>query len=218
MPRSPTMADVLSDALDARLEDVRVCLPARVERYDSTKGAVDAQPLVQQRRQDEAGEDVVESLPVVPGVPVVFPGGGGFVVQFPISVGDTGLLVFSSSSLDRWKDRGGIVDPGSHWRFALGDAVFLPGLRPFSDPRGQAPSGHVLIGRDGGSSEPATLGDTLQDYLQQIRDWLIAHVHTSTSAGNPTSPPTTVATYPGGGVPPTPLLIDVRSSTVKVTR
>jgi hypothetical protein len=52
----------------------------------------------------------------------------------PVSVGDTGLLVFADGSLDVWLARGGVVDPLDDRHHALSDAVFIPGLRPFSNP------------------------------------------------------------------------------------
>lgn len=55
-------------------------------------------------------------------------------LALPVAVGDTGLLIFSDRSLDVWLATGGIVDPGDDRRHALSDAVFVPGLRPFSSP------------------------------------------------------------------------------------
>jgi len=147
--RTPTLQEVFAAAMDARLEEVRVCVPARVESYDGTTQKADVQPLVKRRHEDEFGDLQVESLPVVPGVPVIFPGGGGFLLQFPVSAGDTGLLLFSADSIDKWLDQGGLVDPESHHRFSLSDGIFLPGLRPFSVPRLQSPSA-LVIGADGG--------------------------------------------------------------------
>jgi len=52
----------------------------------------------------------------------------------PVAVGDTGLLVFCDGSLDVWLSKGGLVDPLDDRHHALSDAVFIPGLRPFSNP------------------------------------------------------------------------------------
>lgn len=148
--RSPELAETMVDALDARLEEVRVCLPARVTRWNAALQQVDAQPLVKYRHFDEEGEPVVEQLPVIPGVPVIFPGGGGFRVAFPINVGDDVLLIFSQASLDRWSRQGGLVDPEAHHRFALGDAVALPGIRDFAHPLAPVAADGATFGKDGG--------------------------------------------------------------------
>jgi hypothetical protein len=60
------------------------------------------------------------------------PAGADLVV--PVEVGDTGLLVFADDSLDIWLSKGGLVDPLDDRHHALSDAVFIPGLRPFSNP------------------------------------------------------------------------------------
>lgn len=60
------------------------------------------------------------------------PSGADLIVN--VSVGDTGLLVFCDDSLDVWLSKGGLVDPLDDRHHALSDAVFVPGLRPFSNP------------------------------------------------------------------------------------
>lgn len=60
------------------------------------------------------------------------PSGADLVV--PVAVGTTGLLVFCDDSLDVWLSKGGLVDPLDDRHHALSDAVFIPGLRPFSNP------------------------------------------------------------------------------------
>jgi hypothetical protein len=60
------------------------------------------------------------------------PSGADLVV--PVAVGDTGLLVFADDSLDVWLSKGGLVDPLDDRHHALSDAIFIPGLRPFSNP------------------------------------------------------------------------------------
>ena len=56
-----------------------------------------------------------------------FPGAGGYRITFPVAEGDTGLLLFAESSLDKWLVSGGTVDPEDDRRHDLTDAVFLPG-------------------------------------------------------------------------------------------
>lgn len=95
MRATPTWADVINRAITARLEDVNVAIPARVESYDDSTQQVSVQPLIKRGYLDEAEERQVEQLPMITGVPVLFPGGGGFRVTFPVQAGDTVLLVFS---------------------------------------------------------------------------------------------------------------------------
>lgn len=217
--RTPDWASIIRDAVSGRLEEVHVSAPARVERYDSAKQLVDVQLLIKRHHEDEEGNDVVVEPPVIPNVPVVFPGGGGFVVQFPIDVGDTVLVVFCADPTDKWLQSGAVVDPDEQRRFSLVDAFAIPGLRSFggtSGPRQQQPSGHILIGRDGQPSEPAALGQTLKALLDAFMNVYDNHTHTFTDSGGDTG--TTVTPLPTTILPPNPpLAADVRSGTVKVT-
>jgi hypothetical protein len=143
------MAKVLDAAVHAAMAGLRTMLPGKVVRYDAALQQADVQPLIKDWFLDEGEERVVEDLPVVPNVPVVFPGAGGFRVTFPVAVGDTVALLFSCSSLDRWLDQGGgPVDPGIYHRHALMDAVAIPGLRDFAHPLGSAPIDRMTIGKD----------------------------------------------------------------------
>ncbi len=130
---TPTLAHVLERSTAARLEGLNVCMPARIESYDDATCKASVQPLVKRRYVDEAGTFQAEALPVITNVPVVMPGSGGVRVKFPISVGDTVLIMFASCSLDRWLALGGLVDPEDGRRGALIDAIAIPGLQDFAN-------------------------------------------------------------------------------------
>lgn len=132
MSRTPTLAEALRGILDARVADLRVSIPARVESYDATKQRIDAQPLIRHVYEDEDGARHVEDLPVVTDVPVCFPGSGPYSITWTLAKGDTVLLVFADASLDRWLVRGGAVDPGDTRTHAPSDAIAIPGLRDFA--------------------------------------------------------------------------------------
>jgi hypothetical protein len=129
MSRTPTIAEVLTAAIDARLADVHTSIPAKVVRYDAAQCLVDAAPLVRAPERQESGRVAYLPLPVVTNVPVAFPQGGGFRLTFPLAVGDTVWLSFSEASLERWLRFGGEVSPEDPRRFALSDAAAFPGVR-----------------------------------------------------------------------------------------
>lgn len=133
-----SLAEVIRGALDARMSGVHVALPGKVTSYDATQQRVSVQPLIKRGYFDEEGERLVENLPVVPDVPVMFPGAGAYSITFPILSGTVGLLVFCDGSMDRWLADGDLVDPGDDRVHALTDAVFIPGLRSFNRNGGQA--------------------------------------------------------------------------------
>lgn len=126
--RTPLHAAIVGVFRDM-LQDVYTALPGAIESYDAVKGRAKVKPQIQEV-QDSTGK--YKPLPVVPGVPVIFPGGAAASLTMPLAKGDTGLLIFTKHALEVWLSRGGDVAPGDPRLFDLTDAVFLPGLRPFS--------------------------------------------------------------------------------------
>ncbi len=148
--RAPSLFDVIQTALNARLADLHVALPARVERYDAARQMLDAQPLLLSAYQQEDGSRATERIPVITNVPVLFPGAGGFRLTFPVEVGDTVLLIFAERSLDRWLALGGEVDPADRRMHDLTDAVAIPGLRAQPQVWTGVGTEHATMGQDGG--------------------------------------------------------------------
>lgn len=142
---TPTLRGFVDSLVSRGLEGMRVSMPGRVEAYDATTQKADVQPLVKRRYTDAAGVEQVERLPVVPSVPVIFPGAGEYSITFPVDIGDVVLLVFADSSLDLWLARGGEVDPEDTRSHALTDAVAIPGLRPFRSAIDGVPSDALVV-------------------------------------------------------------------------
>ena len=217
-----TMAQVISRALDARLADVHVAMPARIERYDAAAQTADCKPLVK-RPVVVDGVELVESLPVIPSVPVAFPRAGAWFLSFPIVKGDTVLLIFADRSLDQWLERGGEVDPGDVRTHALDGAIAMVGLYPSRQALGSAHAENVVLGNDSGaqihirpddtialgSASPGdwvaraslTDGDigAIKSFLDTLKVWLDAHVHPTAvgPSGPPAAPSGTVPTMGG---------------------
>lgn len=125
---TPLMDQVIREAIEAVLNEMNIAFPCKViARKGNAK--VDIQPLL--KRKYETGE--VIDLPIIQDVPVQMPRGAAYWIKLPVKVGDTGLAVCSQRSLDKWLVSGGSVDPQDPRKFDVSDAVFFPGLYPFSD-------------------------------------------------------------------------------------
>lgn len=202
MPETPTLAEVIRRAWDARMLDVHTSMPGMVVSYDAATQTADVQPMLRRPMRDQDGERVVEELPVVPGVPVLFPRTASAFVSLPIAAGDFVLLAFCEGSIDAWRGTGDVADPGDERRHNLSHAVAIPGVYPAAQALGDAHSTNVVIGHDGGTqihvqpggsggvliggaaaAEPMILGQTLVT-------WLLAHVHPA--PGGTTSAPTNI--------------------------
>lgn len=159
-----TLPEIINRAVERGARALYTLAPAKIVKWDASKQRANCQILVQEPDQDEQGNRVVASWPVVTGVPVQFmsTGPGGFTLSCPISDGTlqingqtvpatTGSLLFAHRSLDKWLTGSGAeVDPEIDHSHALTDAVFMPGLNPFGAPLNSVPTAAGWVGFDGG--------------------------------------------------------------------
>jgi len=122
----PTEADVVREAIRAQTALMHTSIPGRVESYDHTTQKATVRPTVRFRRiVNGAYETYIP--PAVGNVPVAFPKATGYSDTFPLTVGDTGLLVFQERSTDEWRATANPdSDPQDPRRFDLADAMFIP--------------------------------------------------------------------------------------------
>ncbi len=212
MSQTTSQAELLRWALNTRVSQIHTALPAEVVAYDLETQTVDVQPLIKRVTVDRDGNQLVESLPQINAVPVLFPRAGGAFVSFPVAEGDTVLLVFSERSLDLWRERGGEVDPGDLRMHQLADAIAIPGLYPSNAALADAHAENIVIGFDGGAhihikpngevhlgqENPASfvsLATATDARLTALEAWAATHTHTCSAPSTPSSSPV---------VPPTP--------------
>ncbi|MDC7234973.1 MAG: Gp138 family membrane-puncturing spike protein [Spirochaetales bacterium] len=134
-----TITDVLKTFMNALQDDLHTSLPGRIESYDA--GSRTASIVPQMKKRYQAGE--VLALPVIHNVPVQFPASGEASFSFPLKKGDEGWIMFSERSIDEWMDSGQAELPEDSRRFALDDAVFIPGT--FSRKKTRAGSSNGVV-------------------------------------------------------------------------
>lgn len=171
--RTPTIVEVLDLHIKYKLAGVHCALPGRIETYDVTTQKADVKPLIFRKQIGANDSEITDELPVITGVPIVFPRGGGFFLSFPLAPGDHVLLVFQDFSIDKWvTGSGGETDPIDTRTHHLSDAVAIPGLYPFSLPIADAHATRLVIGKDGGmnmdiSSTQVIIGDGTKSAVLQ---------------------------------------------------
>jgi len=121
---SPSLQRTLFSAIDAALGQVHTALPAIIDKYDHATQTAEVKPALRRRFAD----DSVVELPVIPGVPVLWPGSADGGICWPLTRGDAVMLMFSERSMDEWMANGGVVTPSDGRRFDLTDAVAIPKL------------------------------------------------------------------------------------------
>jgi hypothetical protein len=205
--RTPTLTDVIRTGIESALWDMCKVMPGRVESYDAARQMVNVQPLLKKRVVLEDGSETTESRPVVPNVPLMLFGGGGYRVTLPIQKGDTVLVVFADASMDIWKARGGEVDPIATHSHHVADAIAIPGLHADNARWTGADQSELTIGKDGGlqvhvsgseinlgggATEHAILGDTLQSSLNTFFTALNTYLTSVATAVPATAPAATI--------------------------
>lgn len=184
----PRNAELWRMVLDARLADVHTAIPAKVVKFDATAQTVDVQPLVKHVYTNVEGDDIVESYPQIRAVPVQYPRAGGFVLAWPLSVGDPVTILCHEWSLDTYREKGTEDRPHDTRRHSFQGAVALPvGPYKASDTISEtidalyigedggaviriASDGTVRIGATAGSVQSVALADEVEAQLQAIVD------------------------------------------------
>lgn len=188
-----TQAEALREAIEGRVAMIHTGLAAKVISYDRATQKATVQPVVRFRRIDPDTDELVEyTPPPIPGVPVAFPSTSAGSLTFDISAGDLGWLTFGERSHADWLATGTEdVAPQDVRRHALSDAVFLPGVRPFSDPLPAAAyaSGAVVLRGDdvrlgdSTATDFVALASLVLSELQSIKAAYDSHTHAGVTAG-----------------------------------
>lgn len=154
MTEPVSMTDLFERALDARLRNLHVAMPGRVERYISDRDAVDVQPMLQRHVPSSDPDELpptLETLPVLPAVPLVRPRGAGFFLGMPVAAGDYVLLIFSERDIGQWRATGSISNPGDQRMHGLQAAMAIPGIFPVDDGPSSVNNNAIEIGKVDGS-------------------------------------------------------------------
>jgi hypothetical protein len=108
--------ELLHGAIARALDGVHTSIPAVVKSY---------LPLLQQI----AVEPVIEGMPSLEDVPVLWPRGGGYMLHLPIEAGDWVLLTFCEADFSPWRLSGDVMAPAMLKRHGL-FAYAIPGAAP----------------------------------------------------------------------------------------
>ena len=122
--------EMLEEWLRENLYDLHTSSPCVVNAFNSENRTVDVNVAI---KRDFRG--IPENLTILRGVPVVYPSGANFDITWPIEIGDTGLITFCESSIDRWLTSEGlkIVNPLDTRMHDYSDGVFIAGLQTYSN-------------------------------------------------------------------------------------
>lgn len=196
------IVDVFNQWIDSRLERIHTLIPGKIESYSGhTIRKAQVKPLV--KLKTTQGTSL--SIPPIENVPVIFPSSPSFNFLFPLPAGTGCMIGFMEAGIGNFLNgQGSIeVEPDDLNRFALTDAVCIPGLFPFSQVP-KTPKSTIEIDDSGviklnGESKNFVTHAELDAALQTFITSLNTHTH-PTAATGPPSPPTV------------PLSIDITAS------
>lgn len=169
---TPSHADILNVAFENMLGDFRVAMPGIIKTYDATKQTAEIQLMVKRVLEDETGERVEESFPVLPDVPIVFPRGGGFGVTLPLAAGNNVIVVFCDLSIDQWRAKNKETAPDDLRMHGLGGAIAIPGLYATGQEFASTHATHMVLGKDDGAKIYVKTDGTIHIYEENASQFV----------------------------------------------
>jgi hypothetical protein len=127
---NPTLQGLLADFGASLLAGVHTALPGVVVAYTPATGKASIQPAVPGVYIDPDLGRLPSPLPILPSVPILWPGCGAGGITFPLVAGDSVLVVVAERSTDGWRNDGSVgAPPQDARRFDLSDAFAIPFCR-----------------------------------------------------------------------------------------
>jgi hypothetical protein len=139
---------VVKKGIFEALKELHTSMPGIIESFNTETQTARVQPAIRRIFKTNDGEKEIltpTDIPLLINVPVIFSGGGGYSVTFPLDKGDECLLIFAERSIDRWYKFGGVRDPGGKRFHSFSDAVAIPGLRSLPNVIESFTSGRIEI-------------------------------------------------------------------------
>lgn len=188
-------------------QGIHTCMLGQINKFDHKKMKAEVIPLHKRRLSN--GQTI--EYPLLLEVPVAFFYANGFFIRPPYKKGDTVIVVFAESDIDRILLSASKEDPGTNRRHSLQDAIVIGSWLNYSDelPIGDEDTNNMVIGHAnsdvciritsagevhikgskvylGGFSDEAIEGVPLGE---KLKDWLDNHTHSIPQgiSGGPTS-------------------------------
>ena len=118
-------------AISGRLTHLWTAIPVKIASYNAAlqTAAVQSMIIPGMNNPITGVKQIPFPMPIINDCPVMFPGGGGFHLTFPIAVGDEGLLILASRDIDGWWGTGNASQPADLRMHDLSDGFVMVGVR-----------------------------------------------------------------------------------------
>jgi hypothetical protein len=109
------------------MTNIHTVLPGVIEKYDPKTRRADIQPSFKRKLPN----GVFDTFPIIPNVPVRFPGTKEYTIHFPLKKGEEVAIHFIERSTNAWRETGGGgIEDNDPRRFNLMDCYAEIGLQP----------------------------------------------------------------------------------------
>lgn len=125
------------DLITAARMDMHTAMPGIIQSFDPARMTCTVQPAIRGAIVAPNGRAEAVDLPLLVDCPVVFPGGGGYILTYPLKAGDEALIIIAERCIDAWWQSGGVQAAAEYRLQDLSDGFVIPG------PRSQP---HVVTG------------------------------------------------------------------------
>ena len=188
-----TQTELLEQAKNNAMMDVRVSMPARIVSFNPATKTASVEIGLKMVNADDTQSD----YPPLVDCPCLFTRGGGFHLVHPYKAGDKGIVLFSDRCFDGWFQAGQVAPPMDFRVHSMSDAYFIGGadcLDNVSPIVGNA----MFIGKDDNSAGVAikASGDIDLNGVNISPSGIItlpdgtilnSHVHGNVQSGNSTT-------------------------------
>jgi hypothetical protein len=116
-------------ALEGWQTGIWTALPCVITQVNMAAMTCEAQATIMVPVYNKKSKAVYTEIPVLRDVPLCFPGGGGFSLTFPVTVGDECLVVFASRAIDAWWAYGGVLPQADTRVHDLSDGFAFVGVK-----------------------------------------------------------------------------------------
>ena len=188
-----TQTELLEQAKNNAMMDVRVSMPARIVSFDPATKTASVEIGLKMVNAD----DTQSEYPPLVDCPCLFTRGGGFHLVHPYKAGDKGIVLFSDRCFDGWFQAGQVAPPMDFRVHSMSDAYFIGGADCLDDVS-PIVSGAMFIGKDDNSAGVAikASGDIDLNGVNISPSGIItlpdgtilnSHVHGNVQSGNSTT-------------------------------
>ena len=167
---TPTPEEAIRQCLEATGSNVHVAIPGTIVRYDASRGEVDVLPGVRRPYPSEDGGATYRDLPVIPSVPLMWPGGSLGGASWPVAVGDAALVVCADYDPSAWVAAGGVQTPEDSRIHSLAHGFAIPFRRGQGGPSVTTFEGVTGIKLGAGASDFVALAALVTAQLDDLKD------------------------------------------------